>query len=145
MSCGDVGSSIGENSQHPQSKLNANETQPNNSESSDGMSRWLEPGGPEGHANGQEGQHRIDPVEHVHVDLKSCDGVNAFSSARVSDQRLRIRLGPPLAIGQRKIRDGQTGMLMAHPKAQDQLTEHQGRPQEYPMGTPEFAGVAGPP
>jgi hypothetical protein len=63
-------------------------------------------------------------MQQVHVDLKSCDGVNAFPSAGVAHQRFSIRLGPPLAVGQRKIRDGQTGMLMAHPKAQNQLPEN---------------------
>jgi hypothetical protein len=106
MGRGDVGSSIGEDGEQSQCELCSYEAQPNASQNPDGMPLRLIPREPEGHANGQSGQHCVDTMKQVHVDLESCNGINPFPSARVAHQGFSIRLGPPLAISQGKVRNG---------------------------------------
>ena len=58
--------------------------------------------------------------------------VDALAATGVAQQRLRIGSRPPLAVGQREVGDGQPGMLMAHPQAEEELTENKAGSQEHP-------------
>ena len=65
-------------------------------------------------------------MSHLEADLKRGDRIDVddFQAPRIVEfDRGRIHCGPDFAIGQRKVGDGEAGVLMAHGGAEGKLKE----------------------